>query len=79
MRLGDVIAASVRAERARRRWTQAELAARLGWGKSTIADMETGRRSVFADDLPALCAVFEIPLAELVRAAEPALRDPLGL
>lgn len=44
-----------------------------------IADMETGRRSVFADDLPALCAVFELPLAELVRAAEPALRDPLGL
>lgn len=79
VRLGDVIAAAVRAERARRRWTQADLADRLGWGRSTVADLESGRRSVFADDLPVLCRAFEIPFAELVRGAEADLSEPLGL
>jgi transcriptional regulator with XRE-family HTH domain len=68
--LGDVIAANVRGERARRRWSQAELAARLGWARSTVGDLESGRRKVAADDLPGLCDVFGISLVELMRGAE---------
>jgi transcriptional regulator with XRE-family HTH domain len=53
--LGDRIAANVRGERARRRWTQGVLAERLGWSRATVSDLEAGRRKVAADDL-ALCA-----------------------
>jgi transcriptional regulator with XRE-family HTH domain len=69
-RLSDVLAAAVRAERARRRWTQADLAARLGWSTSTVGDIESGKRRVASDDLPALCRAFDLPLAELVRGAD---------
>lgn len=77
--LGDHIAANVRAERARRRWSQADLAERLMWSRSTVGDLESGRRKVAADDLPALCIAFGVPLADLVRGAEPAEVAALGL
>jgi transcriptional regulator with XRE-family HTH domain len=67
--LGDVIASNVRAERARRRWQQAELADRLGWGRSTVSDLEAGRRRVQADDLAPLCIAFNISLAKLIDGA----------
>lgn len=77
--LGDWIAAGVRAERARRRWSQAELGRRLGWSQSSVSDLEVGRRVITADDLPALCRVFELPLAELARGADPEDLRALGL
>jgi len=75
----DVVAANVRAERGRRDWLQADLAARLGWHHTTVSALEVGKRSVHANDLPALCKVFGIPLAELCRGADPAEIDALGL
>ncbi len=63
--IGDVIAANVRAERARRRWTQAELGERVGWPRSSVSDVESGRRKLTADDLVALCAAFEVTLIKL--------------
>lgn len=60
--LGHVIAANVRAERARRHWRQADLAARLGWDTGTVGHIETGRRDVRATDLPALCRAFGVGL-----------------
>ena len=77
--LGDVIAANVRGERARKRLKQEELAARLGWSQSSVSDLESGRRKVTADDLPMLCEAFGIDLAELVRGAEEADLRRLGL
>lgn len=77
--LGDHIAANVRAERARRRWSQADLAERLGWARSTVGDLESGRRKVTADDLPVLCLAFDVPLSDLARGADPSDLDALGL
>jgi transcriptional regulator with XRE-family HTH domain len=77
--LGDVIASNVRAERARRRWQQAELADRLGWGRSTVSDLEAGRRRVQADDLVPLCRAFGIQLAKLVDGADRTELQVLGL
>jgi transcriptional regulator with XRE-family HTH domain len=74
--LGHVIAANVRAERARRQWRQADLAERLGWDVGTVGHLETGRRDVRATDLPALCRAFGISLARLLQDAdEDDLRD----
>ncbi len=71
-RLDDVVARNVRAERGRRRWTQAELADRLGWGRSTVGAVETGARRLSISDLPDLCRVFDVPLARLLVGADPA-------
>lgn len=77
--IGDVIARNVRAERARRRWTQSELGERVGWPRSSVSDVESGRRKVASDELVALCRAFGVPLAELARGAEPDDLRALGL
>jgi transcriptional regulator with XRE-family HTH domain len=69
--LGHIIAANVRAQRAFRRWRQADLADRLGWDRSHVGHLESGQRSVRADDLPALCRALDVPLAKLCDGAEP--------
>jgi transcriptional regulator with XRE-family HTH domain len=75
----DVIAANVRAERARRRWRQADLAERLGWSNVTVSDLEIGRRGVSANDLPKLCRAFGVHLDQLTHGADPDDLDALGL
>lgn len=77
--LGDHVAANVRAERARRRWSQEELGERLGWHRSTVGDLEGGRRRVTADDLIPLCRAFGIPLRELAHGVPEADLRALGL
>ena len=77
--IGDVIAANVRAERARRRWTQADLGERIGWPRSSISDVESGRRRLTADDLVLLCEVFDIPLVKLADGANARHLKILGL
>jgi transcriptional regulator with XRE-family HTH domain len=79
--LGDRIAANVRGERARRRWTQADLAERMGpgWSRATVSDLESGRRKVAADDLAPLCGAFGVRFADLVRDAEAADLERLQL
>lgn len=76
---GDAIAANVRAERARNKWSQAELGERLGWSGATVSDLEVGRRTITANDLPLLCQVFEITLVELAQRARPDDLRALGL
>ena len=70
--LSVVLARNIRAERGRRLWKQEELADLLGWGRSTVGAVETGRRGVGIDDLPVLCRVFDIPLSKLFEGADPA-------
>lgn len=65
----DHIANNVRAERARRRWRQADLAAALGWSEDMVGDLETGRRAVSANDLPQLCRALGVPLFKLAEGA----------
>jgi transcriptional regulator with XRE-family HTH domain len=77
--IGDVIAANVRAERARRRWTQSELGERVGWPRSSVSDVESGRRKVTVDDLVALCVAFDVPLVKLADGADTGDLRALGI
>ncbi|MDQ1245708.1 MAG: helix-turn-helix protein [Actinomycetota bacterium] len=77
--IGDVAAANMRAERARRRWTQADLAQRLNWSPTKVGDVEQGRRKVSADQLVELCRAFGIPLRRLLDGAEPDDLITLGI
>jgi putative transcriptional regulator len=77
--LGAVVANNVRAERARRKWRQEDLADRLGWSRGSIGHLESGRRRPAIADLPQLCRVFDIPMADLFVGAEPTDLAVLGL
>jgi transcriptional regulator with XRE-family HTH domain len=68
---GDVVAAGVRAERARHRWTQEHLARRLGWSTSTLSALESGQRRATADDLPLLCEALDVSFRDLISRADP--------
>jgi transcriptional regulator with XRE-family HTH domain len=68
--LAYIIRRNVRAERARRSWRQADLAEQMGWTTAVVSDLETGRRNVWATDLPRLCAAFDISLAKLLDGAD---------
>ncbi len=58
-------------------WSQQALADVADVSKPTIYRIETARYSVTLDVLVSLAQALEIPLAELVSFAEPALR-PMG-
>ena len=77
--LGAVVANNVRAERARRKWRQEDLADRLGWSRGSIGHLESGRRRPSVSDLPQLCRVFDIPMADLFVGADDADLEALGL
>jgi transcriptional regulator with XRE-family HTH domain len=77
--LSDAIAANVRAERARRRWRQEDLAEKTGLSRSTIGYLESGRVKVTADYIPALCRAFELPLSDLAAGADPEDLRAMGL
>jgi transcriptional regulator with XRE-family HTH domain len=77
--IGDVVAANVRAERARARLTQRQLAERLGWAVTTLADLEAGRRRPAVDDLPRLCEAFGVRLVDLLARADAEDLRRLGL
>jgi transcriptional regulator with XRE-family HTH domain len=80
--LGAHIARNVAAERIRRSWDQTQLAdaiAAPGWSRSTVSNLETGKRKVTADDIPLLCRAFGIPLQKLADGADPADLRAIGL
>lgn len=77
--LHDLLANNIRGERARRRWTQAQLAEMLGWPRTSIHDIEIGKRRLGLDDLSELCRVFDLPLVELCRGADQQQLAYLGL
>jgi transcriptional regulator with XRE-family HTH domain len=76
---GDIAAANVRAERSRRRWTQAELAEKLGWSASKVSALEAGQRRITIDQAIDLCRALEIPLVRLLQDADTADLRTLGL
>jgi transcriptional regulator with XRE-family HTH domain len=74
----SAVARNVRAERVFQKLTQVQLGERVGLSGGTISDIETGRRTLMADDLPLLCQGLGVPLAELARRADPADLRSLG-
>ena len=79
LRCSAVIAANVRAERARRGMRQNQLAQLLGTSQTTVSLIEAGQRAVSFDDLASLCLAFEVPLVRLLTGADEALLQVLGL
>ncbi len=75
------MAGKVRSFRLARRWTQAELAARLGISQGRLSELERGDGSFSAEQLVVLLQVFNVTIAELVAerpAAEEGLQNTLA-
>lgn len=64
------LAAGLRAERARQRLTQAEIATRTGLARSTISAIEDQRRRVTLSDCERICVALGVPLAALLAGAD---------
>lgn len=62
----ETYAAAIRAERARRGWSQEELARRAGVPRSEVSDLELGRRRAFIGDLVPYCEAFGVGLDVLL-------------
>ena len=76
---GDIAAAAVRGERGRRRWTQQQLADRLGWSQAKVSAVETGQRVLTLDQVVDLCGALGVTLSRLLQDADPQDRAKLGL
>jgi transcriptional regulator with XRE-family HTH domain len=74
-----VVASNVRGERARLGWRQVDLAEKLKWSIGMVSDTESGKRRVGLADMPNLCRAFDMPLAEMLRGADPDDLTALGL
>jgi len=62
------VAAKVRDLRRARRWTQRELAVRLGLSQSRLSELERGAGSFTAEQLLVLVRLFNVPPSEFVHA-----------
>ncbi|MGE0869599.1 MAG: helix-turn-helix domain-containing protein [Kofleriaceae bacterium] len=68
------IAATVRGLRQQRKWTQAELAKRLGLSQNRLSEIERGAGSFSAEQLLLLLALFNVPVSAFTdEIAEPDL------
>lgn len=77
--LALTLARAVRAERARRGWSQTALAERLGWSQTKVAAVEGGTRRLYVHEMPEVCRVFGVSLARLLQDADQDDRRALGL
>src|SRR5919106_1185133 len=68
------VAANVRALRMQAGMTLAELATAAGLGKSTLAQLESGRANPSVETLWAIAAALQVPFARIVEEQRPALR-----
>jgi transcriptional regulator with XRE-family HTH domain len=68
------VAGNVRALRMQAGLTLADLAAAAGLGKSTLAQLESGKANPSVETLWALAAALKVPFARLVEEERPALR-----
>jgi transcriptional regulator with XRE-family HTH domain len=74
-----LIAANVRAARARLRLRQEDLADLMGWSRPTVSALEAGTRRITLADTVALCEALKLDLAELLRGAPDEVLQSLGL
>ncbi|NIH79351.1 helix-turn-helix domain-containing protein [Amycolatopsis viridis] len=70
----DVIAASLRRERARTGLSLSEVAKRAGIAKSTLSQLEAGSGNPSVETLWALSLVLDVPFARLVQPVRPQVR-----
>jgi ribosome-binding protein aMBF1 (putative translation factor) len=77
--LDDLVAANVRAARARRNLRQEDLADELGWDRAIISRIEAGRRRIQLADAIALCEVLEIGFHQLLEGLPVDTFRKLGL
>lgn len=77
--LDALVAGNVRAQRAKRRLTQQELADDMGWSRVSVLSLENEMRKVTLSDVVDLCRALDIPLVELVRGADPDVLEALGI
>src|SRR5918996_4582294 len=68
------VAANVRALRAQAGMTLAELASAAGLGKSTLAQLESGKGNPSVETLWAIAAALKVPFARIVEEVRPSLR-----
>ena len=68
------LAANLRLLRARANFTLADLAARAGIGKSTLAQLESGKANPSIDTLFSLAVALGVPLGHLFAASTPEVR-----
>ncbi len=68
------VAANIRALRRQAGLTLAELATAAGLGKSTLAQLESGRGNPSVETLWAIASALEVPFARIVEEQGPALR-----
>ena len=68
------VAANVRALRTAAGLTLPELAERSGLGRSTLAQLESGRANPSVETLWAIAAALEVPFGRLVEPAAPPVR-----
>ena len=77
--LSALLARNVAAERVRRRWTQADLAAKLGVSRGTLGGWESGSRHIGVDWLLPLCGALDVPLIKLLDGLDATELRRLGL
>lgn len=70
----DVIADSLRRERARARLSLSEVAKQAGIAKSTLSQLESGTGNPSVETLWALSVALDVPLSRLVEPAVPQVR-----
>jgi transcriptional regulator with XRE-family HTH domain len=68
------VAANIRSLRRDAGMTLAELASASGLGKSTLAQLESGRANPSVETLWAIAAALKVPFAQLVEEQRPSLR-----
>jgi transcriptional regulator with XRE-family HTH domain len=68
------VAANVRTLRMQAGLTLADLAGAAGLGKSTLAQLESGKANPSVETLWAIAAALQVPFARIVEEARPALR-----
>ncbi|MDI6911450.1 helix-turn-helix transcriptional regulator [Nocardioides sp.] len=69
----EAIAANVRAAKARRRVTDADIANAIGASRSAINDRMNGRAKFQIDELQRIAAFLDVPLEQLLAPAEAAV------
>ena len=77
--LASAFPRNVRAERVRRGWDQEQFGQRLGWSRTMVGDLETGRRKLGVDDLAPICRALGLPLATLAQGVDEDDLEALGL
>jgi transcriptional regulator with XRE-family HTH domain len=68
------VAANVRALRTQAEMTLADLASAAGLGKSTLAQLESGKGNPSVETLWAIAAALQVPFARIVEESRPSLR-----